>query len=55
MPGTHLPSTTVAIFRCVTALALGVMLVRQRLLYCVTAFPAAAYYPVPVMARSRAL
>jgi hypothetical protein len=47
--------TTVAIFRCVTALPLGVMFVRQRLLHCVTAFPAAACYPVLVMATSRAL
>ena len=51
----YLPSTTVAVFRRVAALLLGVMLVPRRSLHCVTAFPAAACYPVPVMARSRAL
>ena len=49
------PGTTVAVFQRVAVLPLGVMLVRRMSLHCVTAFPAAACYPVPVMARSRAL
>ena len=53
--GYWLPSTTVAVFQRVAVLPLGVMLVRRMSLHCVTAFPAAACYPVPVMARSRAL
>ena len=49
------PSTTVTVFRCVSALSLSVMRGAGVWLPCVTSFPGRGGYPGPVPAMSRAL